>query len=101
MSDPAHVTRGTSGDFVGKIQTALIMLDHAKIDSGELSAKSYGPSTAAAVLAYKKKRNIINRTYQTSADDIVGKMTIAALDKEMLQFERQSRESSSCAGKIA
>ena len=44
----------------------------------------YGPSTAAAVLAFKTRRNIINRAYQTKADNIVGRMTIAALDAEML-----------------
>ena len=39
------------------------------------------------MLAYKQKRNIINRSYQTKADNIVGKMTMAALDKEMLEAE--------------
>ena len=47
----------------------------------------YGPSTADVVLAYKRKRNIINYSYQTTADNIVGKMTMAALDKEMLARE--------------
>jgi hypothetical protein len=65
------------------------MLDGAMIDSGELAANKYGRSTADAVLAYKRKRNIVNRSYQTQADDIVGKMTIAALDREMLEQERQ------------
>src|SRR5262249_23232676 len=39
------------------------------------------------VLAYKQKRNIVNRSYQTQADNIVGKMTMAALDLEMLSIE--------------
>src|SRR5262249_41293895 len=43
--------------------------------------------TAAAVLAYKRKRNIVNRTYQAQADNIVGKMTMAALDREMVAFD--------------
>jgi hypothetical protein len=30
------------------------------------------PKTAAAVLAYKRRRNIVNTAYQTTADDIVG-----------------------------
>ncbi|MBV8275865.1 MAG: hypothetical protein JO170_11495 [Verrucomicrobia bacterium] len=34
-----------------------------------------------------KNGHIINWSYQTKADDIVGKMTIAALDKEMLEAE--------------
>ncbi|MGA2400728.1 MAG: hypothetical protein ABSG91_03360 [Syntrophobacteraceae bacterium] len=87
VSDPAHVTQGAAGNHVAKIQTALATLDGLQIDPGELSAKRYGASTAAAVLAFKKKRNIINRSYQTQADNIVGKMTIAALDKEMLMHE--------------
>ena len=73
-----------------KIQMALILLDDLRIDSDELTAKRYGPSTAAAVLAFKKERNIINRSYQTQADDIVGKMTIAELDKEIAQWEQQT-----------
>jgi len=99
LSDPAHVTQGASGEHVAKLQTALMMLDGAKIDQRETLKKNYGPSTAAAVLAYKTKRRIINLAYQTKADDIVGKMTIAALDREMLRFERSLRDFNSCAGK--
>lgn len=62
-SDPAHIVPGATGEHVRKIQLALIQLDGAAID---LDGK-YGPATAAAVLAYKRKRNIINRTYQTQA----------------------------------
>lgn len=93
IEDSAHVTKGTQGDHVAKIQSALIAIDGSKIDPGELVSKKYGPTTAAAVLAYKKKRNIINRSYQSQADDIVGKMTIAALDKEMLERENQQDDS--------
>jgi hypothetical protein len=50
----------------------------------------YGPKTAAAVLAYKEKRGIINRDYQSKADNIVGIMTMASLDKEMLEQEAQT-----------
>ena len=87
VSDPAHVTPGAIGEHVHRIQVALQELDGLSIDMGELVANRYGPSTAAAVLAYKRKRKIINRAYQTTEDNIVGKMTIASLDKEM--FERQ------------
>jgi hypothetical protein len=83
VSDPAHIVPGTSGDQVRKIQLALIQLDKASIHPDGI----YGPPTAAAVLAYKQKRNIINRSYQTTADNIVGRMTMAALDKEMLERE--------------
>ncbi len=85
VSDSAHVFEGAVGSHVAKIQTALLVLDGLAIDKGELAAKRYGPSTASAVLAFKTKRNIINRGYQTKPDRIVGKMTIAALDRELLQ----------------
>ena len=99
VSDPAHIVIGASGDHVATLQAALLILDGAKIDRPETTAKRYGQSTAAAVLAYKTKRRIINFTYQTKADNIVGKMTVAALDQEMLLFERASLERNSCSGK--
>jgi peptidoglycan hydrolase-like protein with peptidoglycan-binding domain len=83
VSDPAHIVPGAAGPHVNKIQQALIELDGADIAQDG----SYGPETAAAVLAYKRKRSIINRNYQTQADDIVGRMTVAALDKEMREKE--------------
>ena len=97
-NDPAHITQGQSGEHVSKIQAALLLLDGANLDRRERAAKNYGPSTAAAVLAYKTKRRIINYSYETSADDIVGKMTIAALDREMFRFEHGMRQYSSCSG---
>lgn len=83
VSDPDHILPGAAGPHVGKIQQALITLDGADIDQDG----SYGPETAAAVLAYKQKRSIINFSYQTQADNIVGKMTITSLDKEMHDLE--------------
>ena len=35
------------------------------------------------MLAFKKARHIINHAYQTLEDDIVGMMTIAAMDREL------------------
>ena len=84
IHDASHVTPGSSGDHVAKIQLALRELDAASIDRSELSARHYGSSTAKAVLAYKTKRNIINHSYETAPDNIVGKMTIASLDQDML-----------------
>ena len=81
----SHITRGAVGDHVTKIQTALTLLGEPHIAAREITTKTYGPSTAAAVLAYKARRKIVNRSYQTHADNIVGKMTIDALDKELLQ----------------
>lgn len=88
ISDPAHVLKGDRGDYVALIQGALLMLDKAQISPNELSQQLYGQSTAKAVLDYKKKRNIINYAYQSSADDIVGRMTIKALDTEVASRER-------------
>jgi hypothetical protein len=85
--DSAHLTPGTTGDFVGKVQAALEYIDGARIDENELAAATYGPSTADAVLAYKTAREIINRSYQQTADNVVGKMTIDRLDKEIAVLE--------------
>jgi hypothetical protein len=86
VSDPAHVAQGAQGLHVGKIQYALIAVDKASIAADELGAMIYGSSTAAAVLAFKTKRKIINFAYQTKADSIVGKMTVAALDAEVAKL---------------
>lgn len=83
VNDAAHVVEGTRGPHVNKIQHALALLDGAPIDGSEVSAGLYGRSTANAVLAYKRQRGIINTAYQNTADDIVGKMTIASLDNEV------------------
>jgi len=69
------------------IQIALNELDGLVIDGSEIVAKRYGISTAAAVITFKKKRRIINFAHQKTEDDIVGKMTIAALDKEMFDLQ--------------
>lgn len=95
VSDPSHVKQGDAGEHVRKIQVALVKADGA----GIAADGRFGPATAAAVLAFKQKRDIINRTYQSQADNIVGKMTMAALDEEMVKVERQTcitLESSYC-----
>jgi hypothetical protein len=78
-----HITRGARGVHVGRIQLALLLLGFAAIAADEWQQGQYGQSTAAAVLAYKRSRHIVNRTYQQQADDIVGVMTILELDKEL------------------
>ena len=35
------------------------------------------------MLAYKRRRHIVNPAYQHTEDDIVGKMTVASLDNEV------------------
>jgi hypothetical protein len=87
VSDPAHVKLGDQGDFVDLIQRALALIDNVVIASTDTSSSLYGDSTAAAVLAYKTKRNIVNRSYENQADNIVGKMTVQSLDAEMLNLE--------------
>lgn len=87
VSNPAHIVPGAVGAHVSKIQQALIELDDAVIAANELAASAYGTSTAAAVLAYKEKRDIVNRSYQTKADNIVGIMTLNALDTEMAALD--------------
>jgi hypothetical protein len=87
VDDRAHLTPGVKGDFVAKVQAALMFVAGAVIDAGELDSHTYGLSTAAAVLDYKQRRQIINRAYQQKADNIVGKMTIKALDDELSAAE--------------
>jgi peptidoglycan hydrolase-like protein with peptidoglycan-binding domain len=84
VSHAEHITPGSTGEHVRKIQYAVARLDGVPLDQDG----TYGPETAAAVLAYKTKRNIVNRSYQSKADDIVGVMTMAALDQEMLNLEQ-------------
>jgi hypothetical protein len=91
VQDSAHVTQGAAGEHVAKIQTALFAIDNLSVSPDELQTSNYGPSTAKAVLDFKTKRNIINRSYETRVDNIVGKMTIAALDKEMRRVEAEPR----------
>ena len=91
VSHPAHVKPGDIGPHVRDIQVALEFIDGLVISQEEKTAQRYGPSTAAAVLAYKKKRRIINTSYQSSEDNIVGKMTMAALDKDMLDRQTAAK----------
>jgi hypothetical protein len=95
ISHAAHVVPGDRGDHVRLIQIALQEIEGAEIDGGELAATHYGPSTARAVLAYKTKRRIINFSYQSTADNVVGKMTIVSLDKDMLSLQRTPRPAAS------
>jgi peptidoglycan hydrolase-like protein with peptidoglycan-binding domain len=82
-SDAAHIAQGSSGPHVRKIQTGLNLVDGASLNADG----SYGHLTAAAVLNYKRARAIINTARQTEADDIVGRMTVAALDAELVDAE--------------
>jgi len=83
VQDSAHVTQGSAGPHVAKIQLALLMIDGLAIDSAEIDAQAYGASTAAAVLAFKTARAILGPG-QVTPDSIVGKRTVAALDAELV-----------------
>ena len=82
--DSAPVLPGTSGPHVEKIQLALMLLDDARIAAAELAADAYGPTTAAAVLAYKRRRGLGHECYRTMPDSVVGRTTLATLDREMM-----------------
>jgi len=82
VSDNAHIVQGASGPHVTKIQQSLIKLDGAAITADG----KYGSKTAAAVSAFKAKRQIVNS--QGKIDNIVGKKTISSLDAGMLASER-------------
>jgi hypothetical protein len=96
VNDAAHLTIGTRGEHVAKVQFALFALDSLIIDKNEVRSQTYGPSTAKAVLAYKTRRRIINTAYQSTPDNIVGKMTITRLDQEMRVFEQTHRGFGEC-----
>jgi hypothetical protein len=83
VHDSAHLTPGSKGTPVELIQAALIRLRFLEPNDGLAEAGKYGPLTAAAVLTYKQTFNVINRSYQSVADNIVGRMTIALLDAHM------------------
>ncbi len=96
VDDASHIPPGSKGSHVLRIQQALTMLGQVPTISWtaferETAKEWYGPETVKTVLLYKTKRRIINRSYQTQADNIVGKMTIRALDDEMVAYERVKR----------
>jgi hypothetical protein len=86
-TDAAHVVPGARGAHVALIQSALVRFRFLSIDDARSEARFYGPHTTAAVLAYKQELKIINRKYQSRADNIVGRMTIASLDHGILVLD--------------
>lgn len=87
----AHVAPTTpfeKGEHVAKIHAALLnMQPTPAIEVTEKRQLTYGPTTAAAVLEYKRARGIINPAYQSTPDNIVGQMTIKAMDAELIRGE--------------
>jgi hypothetical protein len=84
VDDASHVTPGSFGTHVLKIQLALETLEQIEIPFDEKDNLTYGPATADAVLHYKRIRRIINFAIQQDADNIVGKRTIKSLDDDLL-----------------
>lgn len=97
VSDPAHIIPNSVGEHVKKIQIALNRLSKgAGRENFNLREDGkYGPKTAKAVKAYKNapSRRIL-QSFQTTADDIVGKRTIQSLDDEMGILENETNASS-------
>ena len=86
QSNAGHITIGASGCHVQHIQLALKCLAPtaaANISRGEIAARTYGKTTAAAVLSYKTTHGIVNPTYQSAPDSIVGKITIFHIDASL------------------
>ncbi len=92
LKDPDHITQGSRGEHVRKIQIALNRLSKGSgRENFNLKEDGiYGPKTAAAVKAYKNapSRRIL-QPQQKTADDIVGKRTIKSLDDEMDILENE------------
>jgi peptidoglycan hydrolase-like protein with peptidoglycan-binding domain len=97
LHDPDHITPGSRGEHVRKIQIALNRLSKGPCRQNFNLKEDgrYGPSTAAAVKAYKNVPHgyppeKLLQPWQTTPDDIVGKRTIKALDEEMDVLENES-----------
>lgn len=80
----------STGEHVERIQIALTKIKEANPSLGiplfTVNGR-YDSATAAAVLKYKQKRDVVNHSYQQFADNIVGQMTIERLDGEMELIE--------------
>ena len=90
--NPAPTPRTTTA--AGWLPSEVLIQRYAPIIN--LASQTYGPSTTAAVLAYKRARKIINPAYQTAADAIVGKMTIAALDADLVKLQKSGSTGIRC-----
>lgn len=92
LRDPDHITPGSRGEHVRKIQIALNRLSKGSgRENFNLKEDGiYGSDTAAAVKEYKNapSRRILQPSQKT-ADDIVGKRTIKSLDDEMDIIENE------------
>ena len=74
-------------DFLARQMFRQRLTAMGRVTLALVAARRYGPTTAKAVLAYKTRRQIINRSYQSKPDGIVGIMTMRVLDEEMVLSE--------------
>lgn len=90
IRDSAHITPGSRGEHVRKIQRALNLLSAGRQNVRLKEDGWYGAKTAAAVKAYKNAASPrILQPWQKTADDIVGRRTLAKLDAEMEILENE------------
>jgi hypothetical protein len=93
----SHIKPKTSGLHVCAIHNALNVLQPfiqyipvpTPSDNTEYKLGYFGGYTEAKVVEYKTKCTLINRDYQNKVDNIVGIMTMRALDFHMNELERQ------------
>jgi hypothetical protein len=93
---PMHIMRGSRGGHVSIIYNAMDILQPfvksipcpAPIGNTELKLGVYGGLTETKVLLYKQKMTIINRDYQSKADNICGIMTMRMIDYNMQQIDQ-------------
>jgi hypothetical protein len=90
VNDRAHIHTGENnrGPHVGKIQAALRKLGFSVSDPTDV----FGSSTAEAVFKYKGPPRNILQSFQTIPDKIVGKQTIARLDREIALIEGKGQK---------
>jgi len=78
---------GDFGRHIGKVQTALFILEGVSVDSKELGMEEYGPSTVDAILAYKRKHRILSAASHSEEGEYFSRFTVVALDAEMARYE--------------
>jgi hypothetical protein len=80
--------RPDRGPHITRIQEALVkLLKGAQIPKSERDNQEFGAATEEILHFFKKDRGIVNRSYQSSADAIIGQMTMRQLDLEMRSLE--------------
>jgi hypothetical protein len=86
----SHFTKGNSGEHIRRVQQALRNVQELEPELGipafEVNG-TYNDAFAAAVAAYKEKRNILN--FAGRIDDVVGIKTIRSLDSDAKRKRRE------------